>query len=131
MSISSFVLIPPMRPQTRGRWRQHCSRQTEATVSTTTPPSDSFLSAPPYRKIFLSYSHDNTEIVEQAERLGAALGDTYLRDRTTLHSGQDWSKELLKLIDGADIFQTLLVVELDAVRIRAPGVGARRHTGET
>jgi hypothetical protein len=58
-----------------------------ATVSTTRPPSDSFLSARPYRKIFLSYSHRDTEIVEQAERVGAALGDVYFGDRTALRSG--------------------------------------------
>ena len=80
-------------------------KTTGATVSTTRLPSDSFLSAPPYRKIFLSYSHDDTAIVEQAERLGAALGDTYLRDRTTLHSGEEWYEGLLRLIDKADIFQ--------------------------
>ena len=59
----------------------------------------------PYRSIFPSYSHRDTEIVNQAERLGAALGDVYLRDRTTLHSGEEWNAGLLKLIDKADVFQ--------------------------
>jgi tetratricopeptide (TPR) repeat protein len=80
-------------------------KTTGAKLSTTRLPRDSFISKSPYRKIFLSYSHDDTAIVEQAERLGAALGDTYLRDRTTLHSGEDWYEGLLKLIDKADIFQ--------------------------
>jgi hypothetical protein len=80
-------------------------KTTEVPVSTARLPSDSFISRSPYRNIFLSYSHDDTEIVEQAERLGAALGDTYLRDRTTLHSGENWYEGLLKLIDKADIFQ--------------------------
>jgi hypothetical protein len=59
----------------------------------------------PYRRIFPSYSHRDTQIVKQAERLGAALGDVYLRDRTTLHSGEEWNAGLLKLIDKADVFQ--------------------------
>lgn len=61
--------------------------------------------ASPYRKIFPSYSHRDLEIVEQAERLGAAMGDVYLRDRTTLRSGEEWSARLLELIDEADVFQ--------------------------
>jgi hypothetical protein len=61
--------------------------------------------ASPYRKIFPSYSHRDSEIVEQAQRLGAALGDVYLRDRTMLRSGEEWSARLLELIDEADVFQ--------------------------
>jgi tetratricopeptide (TPR) repeat protein len=80
-------------------------RTTETTVSTTRPPIDGLVSARPYRKIFLSYSHRDTEIVEQAERLGAALGDIYLRDRATLRSGEEWNVRLLELIDDAGIFQ--------------------------
>jgi hypothetical protein len=59
----------------------------------------------PYRRIFPSYSHRDTEIVQQAERLGAALGDVYFRDRTTLHSGEEWNAGLLRLIDKAEVFQ--------------------------
>lgn len=68
-------------------------------------PTLDTVNASPYRKIFPSYSHRDTAIVEQAERLGAALGDVYLRDRTTLRSGEQWSARLLELIDEADVFQ--------------------------
>ena len=61
--------------------------------------------AHPYRKIFPSYSHLDVAIVEQAEVLGRALGDVYVRDRTVLRSGEDWNARLLELIDEADIFQ--------------------------
>ncbi|MFN8375414.1 MAG: toll/interleukin-1 receptor domain-containing protein [Anaerolineae bacterium] len=58
-----------------------------------------------YQSIFCSYSHDDTKIVERVERAYKALGLDYLRDITTLKSGTEWSEELLKLIDRADIFQ--------------------------
>lgn len=58
-----------------------------------------------YQAIFCSYSHDDTKIVERVERAYKALGLDYLRDITTLKSGTEWSEELLKLIDRADIFQ--------------------------
>lgn len=61
--------------------------------------------ASPYRKIFPSYSHLDSNIVEQAQRLGAAIGDVYLRDRTALRSGEEWNARLLELIDEADVFQ--------------------------
>jgi len=61
--------------------------------------------ASPYRKIFPSYSHLDNNIVEQAQRLGAAMGDVYLRDRTALRSGEEWNARLLELIDEADVFQ--------------------------
>lgn len=61
--------------------------------------------ARPYRKVFPSYSHRDSHIVVQAEHLGAALGDVYLRDRTMLRAGEDWSERLLELIDEADVFQ--------------------------
>ena len=72
----------------------------DASVASTLEPAH----GSPYRNVFLSYSHRDTEIVEQVERL-ASLGDVYLRDRTTLRSGQEWSEELLKLIDNAHMFQ--------------------------
>jgi hypothetical protein len=59
----------------------------------------------PYRRIFPSYSHQDTAIVEQAEAFGLMLGDVYLRDRTTLRSGEDWDARLLELMDQADVFQ--------------------------
>jgi hypothetical protein len=58
-----------------------------------------------YQAIFCSYSHRDTHIVTRAERAYKALGLDYLRDVVSLKSGQEWSEELLELIDKADIFQ--------------------------
>lgn len=59
----------------------------------------------PYRAVFCSYSHKDTAIVERVERAIKLLGYTYLRDATTLRSGEDWNAALMKMIDQADIFQ--------------------------
>ena len=61
--------------------------------------------ADPYDAIFCSYSHKDTAIVERVERAYKALGLDYLRDVTTLRSGEAWNPRLLELIDQADIFQ--------------------------
>ena len=58
-----------------------------------------------YEAIFCSYSHQDRQIVARAERAYKALGLDYLRDVVSLKSGQDWSDELLTLINRADIFQ--------------------------
>jgi hypothetical protein len=58
-----------------------------------------------YQAVFCSYSHKDTQIVERVERAYKALGLDYLRDITTLKSGQNWNAELLNMIDRADIFQ--------------------------
>jgi len=62
-------------------------------------------STDPYDAIFCSYSHKDTAIVERVERAYKALGITYLRDVTTLRSGEAWNPRLLAMIDEADIFQ--------------------------
>lgn len=59
----------------------------------------------PYRKIFVSYSHEDAAVVEALERAYKALGDSYLRDVNILRSGEPWSEALLALIPAADIFQ--------------------------
>lgn len=61
--------------------------------------------ARPYRAIFCSYSHRDTPIVLRVERAIRTLGDDFLRDATTLRSGEDWNAALLAMIDRADIFQ--------------------------
>lgn len=58
-----------------------------------------------YDAVFASYSHRDTGIVERVERAVRALGLDYLRDVSSLKSGQHWSDELLQLIERADIFQ--------------------------
>jgi hypothetical protein len=67
------------------------------------PPQTS--SARPYRKIFASYSHADTAIVQQFERLARTMGDEYLRDWVHLRSGEEWDERLLQLIEEADVFQ--------------------------
>jgi len=61
--------------------------------------------ASPYQAIFVSYSHQDTVIVEQLEKAYKALGNSYLRDVEILRSGEEWNPALLKKIDEADIFQ--------------------------
>jgi hypothetical protein len=61
--------------------------------------------ARPYPAIFCSYSHKDTAIVERVERAYRILGSTYLRDATTLRSGENWNQALMNMIDQADIFQ--------------------------
>lgn len=59
----------------------------------------------PYQAIFCSYSHKDTAIVERVERASRYFNFRYLRDVTTLRSGEMWNARLLELIDSADIFQ--------------------------
>jgi hypothetical protein len=61
--------------------------------------------ADPYQAVFPSYSHRDKQIVERVERAYRALGMSYLRDVTTLRSGQKWQPELGRLIEQADLFQ--------------------------
>ncbi|HEX9035936.1 MAG TPA: toll/interleukin-1 receptor domain-containing protein [Ktedonobacterales bacterium] len=58
-----------------------------------------------YRRVFASYSHRDTPVVESCEAAAQALGDRYLRDVMTLQSGQLWNSQLLRMINEADVFQ--------------------------
>jgi hypothetical protein len=58
-----------------------------------------------YRKIFVSYSHEDHEIVRRVTELARAMGDRFVRDVSDLRAGQDWNAALLRMIDDADIFQ--------------------------
>jgi TIR domain/WD domain, G-beta repeat len=62
-------------------------------------------SAPRYRKIFPSYSHDDRGIVDGFAEAARALGDQYLQDVLALRSGERWRARLPQLIEEADIFQ--------------------------
>ena len=68
-------------------------------------PDISSMTCRPYRKIFASYSHRDTEIVRQFEAFIESSGDRYLRDVRDLRSGEKWDPRLLELIAEADIFQ--------------------------
>jgi len=76
------------------------------TGATDTTP-DLIDKARPFRKVFASYSHKDTAIVEQIEKLvhDSHLGLEYLRDVTKLRSGEEWNESLLQMIDSADLFQ--------------------------
>ena len=61
--------------------------------------------ARPYRRIFASYAHRDTAVVEEFEAHAAATGDKYLRDVVTLRAGEVWDQRLMEMIRQADIFQ--------------------------
>jgi hypothetical protein len=58
-----------------------------------------------YRRIFACYSHQDSMIVEQIQRMVETLGDRYLRDCVDLRVGEVWSDRLMLLIEEADVFQ--------------------------
>ena len=62
-------------------------------------------SSSPYRNIFVSYSRDDTIIVEHLEKAYRVIGDSYLRDVNILRSGELWNEQLLRWIPAADVFQ--------------------------
>jgi hypothetical protein len=59
----------------------------------------------PYRRIFASYSHKDTAIVQQFENYARGMGDSYMRDVIHLRAGELWDDRLLGMIDEADVFQ--------------------------
>ena len=59
----------------------------------------------PYRAIFCSYSHKDTAIIDKLEAVYEALGDTMLRDKRKLRSGEEWEPALAEMIKAADVFQ--------------------------
>jgi hypothetical protein len=81
-----------------------------AVLSEGTSPADAdrppqSTTADPYRAIFVSYSHRDSDIVERIGRAYKALGMQFLRDVEMLRSGQEWNPTLLKYIEKSDIFQ--------------------------
>jgi len=56
-------------------------------------------------KIFISYSHQDTDIVLAFKKVHEATGYDVLIDIDSLRSGQEWNSELMRMIDHADIFQ--------------------------
>jgi hypothetical protein len=61
--------------------------------------------AAPYRRIFASYSHRDTEVVARLRAAAAAFGDSYLIDLDNLRAGEAWEPRLAELITQADVFQ--------------------------
>lgn len=58
-------------------------------------------------KVFVSYSHTDTPIVEEVERWGAFWRNQFLRDATELRRGEVWSAKLERMIEDADEFMLL------------------------
>jgi len=58
-----------------------------------------------YQAVFVSYSSEDTLIVDQLQHAYTVLGMSYVRDIETLRSGQDWNDSILAAIPSADIFQ--------------------------
>ena len=59
----------------------------------------------PFGKVFASYSHRDTRIVDQFQAIIGTIGHEYLRDLTHLRTGQVWSREIKEMITRADVFQ--------------------------
>lgn len=70
-----------------------------------TPDAFASAVARAYRRVFASYSHRDTPVVESCEEAARAMGDRYLRDVITLQSGQAWNEQLTRMIVEADVFQ--------------------------
>lgn len=58
-----------------------------------------------YRKVFASYSHKDTPVVESCETAARTMGDNYLRDVNLLQAGVEWDPRLIQAINEADVFQ--------------------------
>jgi hypothetical protein len=56
-------------------------------------------------KIFISYSHKDTDLVLAFKKVHEATGFDVLIDIDDLRAGQEWNAELMRMIDRADIFQ--------------------------
>ena len=59
----------------------------------------------PFGKVFASYSHRDSLIVDMVQAIGTSFGHEYLRDQTHLRTGQIWSREIKDMICRADLFQ--------------------------
>ncbi len=58
-----------------------------------------------YRRIFASYSHRDTAVVESCETAARTMGDQFLRDVSLLQAGVEWDPRLIQAINDADVFQ--------------------------
>ncbi|MEJ2888033.1 Hsp70 family protein [Actinomycetospora aeridis] len=59
----------------------------------------------PYRRIFVSYAHDDRRVVEGVLDYARLCGDDFLIDAHALRSGERWQPRLLEMIDTSDVFQ--------------------------
>lgn len=77
----------------------------QAGMSAQMPQSFASIAVHAYRKVFASYSHKDTAVVESCETAAEVTGDRYLRDVTLLRGGEQWDPRLLQAIGEADLFQ--------------------------
>ncbi len=61
--------------------------------------------ASPYRRIYCSYSQEDSAIARRIEKLASTLGSDYLQELIELRSGLRWTDELKGMLERADIFQ--------------------------
>jgi hypothetical protein len=61
----------------------------------------------PYQRVFVSYSHKDSDIANQLEKAYSVLGIEYLRDVRMLRSGEEWETTLLQRIEESEVFQLL------------------------
>lgn len=66
---------------------------------------DQRATASPYQSVFVSYSHQDSLLVDRLEQAYTVLGFKYLRDIRELRAGQEWNPALLRMIEEADLFQ--------------------------
>ena len=59
----------------------------------------------PSNKIFISYSHRDTDFALVFRNVLRAVGYDVLIDIDDLRAGQVWNDELMRMIEGADVFQ--------------------------
>lgn len=76
----------------------------EADTTTADTPA-STASAAAYEAIFVSYAHEDSDVVDRLSRAYKVLGMRFLRDVETLRSGEEWNRVLASMIENADIFQ--------------------------
>jgi hypothetical protein len=66
--------------------------------------------------VFCCYSYHDQEVVDRVEAAYKALKIEFLRDITTLRSGEKWGRQLLTLIEIADVFQLFWSINAAASR---------------
>ena len=78
--------------------------EAELRASASSEPAEAVY-AVPYRKIFASYSHLDSHVVEQVALFTRTLGDDYVRDVKDLRAGEVWNVRLEEMIREAHVFQ--------------------------
>jgi hypothetical protein len=59
----------------------------------------------PYRTVYASFADEDKQLAERLSRVYDALGMYTMRDVMAMRADGDWTEDLLKLVDEAEIFQ--------------------------